>query len=361
MSDQYKIPSNTTIQAIQKDLIQWYSQVKRDLPWRRRSHPYDIWISEVMLQQTRVETVIDYYNRFMDWFPTVEDLAEADEDKLMKAWEGLGYYSRARNLQRAARIIVYELGGHFPTSVKGLLKLPGIGPYTSGAIASIAMGIPAAAVDGNVLRVYSRLFQIPDPINKAPVKKKYEHLGQALVSHEDPSSYNQGLMELGATVCTPKSPKCLICPVQAHCQSFHQGDPASLPVKEKKKKQKQVQLLTLWLTKDQDHLLVKRPASGLLAGLWSLPAVEEDPNMTHSEALAQYLQEELGLETASPTFVGKAKHVFTHVVWHHHVYRAEWKKGDLPAYPECRWVHPKGREDLAIPTAFLKAVDLING
>ncbi|MFQ7057035.1 MAG: A/G-specific adenine glycosylase [Turicibacter sanguinis] len=229
------------IEQFQKDLIDWYYIVKRDLPWRINRDPYRILVSEIMLQQTQVVTVIPYYERFMKLFPTTKELAEADEQTLLKAWEGLGYYSRARNLQESAKMI--EAMGGFPTTHEEILKLKGVGPYTAGAVSSIAFGIPAPAVDGNVFRVMSRVCCIFEDIAKPKTRKVFESVVTDVISHEDPSAFNQGLMELGATICTPKSPKCLECPVQKHCQAFKQGIDDLLPVKTKANAQVKTKLV----------------------------------------------------------------------------------------------------------------------
>ncbi len=228
-------------------LVAWYKVVKRDLPWRKTQDPYKIWISEVMLQQTLVETVKGYYTRFLETFPTVYDLAGADDELLMKHWEGLGYYSRARNLKRAAIMLVEEFNGEMPDDLKTIRKLPGIGPYTAGAILSIAYDKPVAAVDGNVIRVYSRLFKIEGEVDQKEVKTTIDEIANLMAHEEDPSSYNQSLMELGATVCIPKNPRCLTCPVQSYCQAFEAGVQNDLPKKNTKETKKKKWTYTLWL------------------------------------------------------------------------------------------------------------------
>lgn len=231
-----------TVDQFQRDLIDWYEREKRDLPWRKSQDPYRVWVSEIMLQQTRVDTVIPYYQRFMEKFPTIEALANADEDDVLKAWEGLGYYSRARNLQAAVREVHESYNGVVPDNPKELGKLKGIGPYTKGAILSIAYNIPEPAVDGNVMRVLSRILSIWDDIAKPKTRKVFEEAVYYLISKENPSSFNQALMELGAMVCTPTSPSCLLCPVREHCAAFSEGVQAELPVKTKAKANKKVQM-----------------------------------------------------------------------------------------------------------------------
>ena len=214
-------------------LLSWYRREKRDLPWRKTSNPYYIWVSEVMLQQTRVDTVIPYYERFITKYPTMDDLANAEENELLKMWEGLGYYSRARNLQSGVREVVESYGGKIPNNRKEISKLKGVGPYTAGAVLSIAYGIPEHAVDGNVMRVISRLLLVEDDIALPKSKKIFENIIMDLIDPNDPSSFNQGLMELGATICTPR-PKCLLCPVRDYCSAFHEGRQEELPLNQEK-------------------------------------------------------------------------------------------------------------------------------
>ncbi len=225
-----------------KALITWYLEEKRDLPWRRTSNPYHIWVSEVMLQQTRVDTVIPYYERFIEKFPTLADLAYAKEEDVLKLWEGLGYYSRARNLQTGVKEVVEGYGSKIPDNRKEISKLKGVGPYTAGAVLSIAFGVPEHAVDGNVMRVLSRLLLIEEDIAIPRTKKIFEDVVMMLIDKEDPSSFNQGLMELGATICTPR-PRCLLCPVREFCTAFHEGKQEDLPVKSKQVKMKTVPVI----------------------------------------------------------------------------------------------------------------------
>lgn len=230
------------IAGFQHDLIDWYEKEQRTLPWRENQDPYRVWVSEVMLQQTRVDTVIPYFNRFMEQFPTVKDLALADEEKVMKAWEGLGYYSRVRNLQANFVKEVYEsYDGIVPNTKEQFSKLKGVGPYTSGAVLSIAYNKPYPAVDGNVMRVISRILSIWDDIAKPKTRNIFEFAVDQLISREKPSEFNQGLMELGALICTPTSPACLICPVNMHCSAFEEGVQYELPVKSKRKSRLQNQ------------------------------------------------------------------------------------------------------------------------
>ena len=290
-------------------LLPWFEQNKRDLPWRENRDPYRVWLSEIMLQQTRVEAVRGYYARFLTALPTVQALADCDEQQLLKLWEGLGYYNRARNLQKAAKIIA-QTG--FPDSYEGWLALPGVGEYTAGAVASICFDRPVAAVDGNVLRVLSRYQADPSPITEPAVKKQVKAALEAVYPAEQPGAFTQAMMELGATVCVPNgAPKCEKCPLSGQCKAFLQEKTADFPVKAAKKERK-IQQRAVFLLRCGDKLaLEKRPARGLLAGLWQLPNVEGV--LTAEQAAAQAAQ--WGCEPHDVLSVRQKKHIFTHITW----------------------------------------------
>ena len=255
---------------LRKLLLEHYDAHRRDLPWRENGEPYCVWVSEIMLQQTRIDTAIPYYLRWMERFPTVADLAEADEQSVLKAWEGLGYYSRARNLRRSALIVRERLGGVLPQDSQGLKTLPGIGEYTAGAIASIAYGQVVPAVDGNVRRVLSRLFDLEDPTAASLRKRAGE-----LLDPDRPGDWNQALMELGATVCTPRSPRCTVCPLTGECRALAEGTQELRPASKRRPRVRTVSYAVLVaLNPDGELLLVRRPDDGLLGGLWEFPAVE---------------------------------------------------------------------------------------
>ena len=298
---------------IEAPLLSWYQSNARDLPWRHTRDPYKIWVSEIMLQQTRVEAVKPYYARFLSALPDVYALANTPEEQLLKLWEGLGYYSRVRNMQRTAQTIVECYNGQFPADLSKLQKLPGIGEYTAGAIASIAFGISAPAVDGNVMRVLARLIgdkrNIFDPI----LKKEYAKMLVPYVSRLDPSSYNQGLIELGATVCLPKgSARCEQCPLANHCQAYLQKMVDSIP-SPKPQKPRKIELRTVLILRSYKEVLVeKRPSKGLLAGLWQLPSMDGHCSETDVLAYAQAL--DLDVVRIDP--LPAAKHIFTHIEWH---------------------------------------------
>ncbi len=312
---------NFDIKTFQEDLIGWYIREKRDLPWRKDQDPYKVWVSEIMLQQTRVETVIPYFNNFIKKFPNVEALANADEEEVLKAWEGLGYYSRARNLHSAVKEVAAKYGGKLPDDPKQLGKLKGIGPYTKGAILSIAYNKPEPAVDGNVMRVLSRILLIEEDIAKPKTRRIFEEAAANLISKERPSDFNQALMELGAMVCTPTSPSCLLCPVQEHCLAFSEGLQEKLPVKTRSKSTKQVSIACAVLVQNNDLYIHKRPDTGLLANLWEFPNCEVHTNRIPKRIyLENFLREEYGVEAELSELKGTIQHVFSHLTWNINVY-----------------------------------------
>lgn len=272
---------------IRLQLLSWYRVQRRDLPWRRTRDPYAIWISETMLQQTRVTTVLPYYERFLQRFPTVTALAEAPEAELLACWAGLGYYTRARNLQRAARMIREQ--GKFPAEYAAIRVLPGVGDYTAAAVASIAFGLPHAVVDGNVLRVLSRLDADKTDIALPGARRHFAKLADRLLHRSDAGDSNQALMELGATICTPKNPQCLLCPVQAQCAARRSGRQRDFPVKSPGKKQVSERRAVLWIERNGAILARQRgPKERLMAGFWELPEPTHLPGATHGEVIATF-------------------------------------------------------------------------
>ncbi len=336
------------LEQITIPLLRWYHEEGRSLPWRGSREPYRIWVSEVMLQQTRVAAVLDYYARFMKLFPTVEALAAAPEEVLMKAWEGLGYYSRARNLQKAARQIVEA--GAFPTSFAGLRALSGIGDYTAAAIASIAYGLPYPAVDGNLLRVVARLTADGDDILSVAMKKKVTASLSAIIPLHQPGEFNQAMMDLGAMVCLPTgAPHCARCPLMEFCKAKALGRTAELPFRSPKKPRRLEMRAVFLLLYDGKVALRQRPKQGLLAGLWEFPNREQG-----SEPLG------CALGQVSPDPAGQAKHIFTHIEWHMQAYYVEAARESLPA----GWVWADAealRERYALPAAFHGFLPLLEG
>ena len=298
-----------------KPMLVWYNENARDLPWRRTKDPYLIWVSEIMLQQTRVEAVLGYYERFTSALPTVTDLALCPEDRLLKLWEGLGYYSRARNMQKAARIVCESYSGQMPANAADLMKLPGIGEYTAGAISSIAFGQAEPAVDGNVLRVIARLEAISENILNESVKKKIREELRGMHDANDGTFglLNQAFMDLGAGVCLAGSaPKCDICPISAYCRCFELGLQSELPVRVKKQKRRIEKRTVLLICRDETYAIRKRPDSGLLSGLYEFP--NEAGELSSDDALAK--ADSLGLMPLRIKKLSAAKHIFSHVEWH---------------------------------------------
>ncbi|MEO3946514.1 A/G-specific adenine glycosylase [Gorillibacterium sp. CAU 1737] len=359
-----------------ENLLAWYRRGNRSLPWRMNRDPYRIWISEIMLQQTRVETVIPYFNRFMDKFPTVEALANAPEEEVLKAWEGLGYYSRARNLQAAARELVQDYDGVMPNDPEAVRGLKGIGPYTAGAILSIAYERPEPAVDGNVMRVLSRFFLLEDDIAKPSARVKIEKLARSLIPEGGAGDFNQGLMELGATVCTPKSPHCLTCPVMERCGARLEGRVDELPVKSKAKPPRPEARVAALAFDDAGRVLIRRrPESGLLAGLWELPhallpagSKEGAPTASlpvpagapgypaaDAAALAAELAAADGLRLVPEAWLTDAEHTFSHLRWDMRVFRSRLAPGAGAALPPGYAWMAAGEEALyPFPNLFVK-------
>lgn len=369
------------------ELLLWYEENKRDLPWRRHRDPYYIWVSEIMLQQTRVDTVIPYFHRFIERFPTLGELATAPEEDVLKCWEGLGYYSRARNLQHAAQQVVERHGGTVPDDKSAVLALKGVGPYTAGAIMSIAYNRSEPAVDGNVMRVLSRYFCIAEDIMKTSTRTLMEELAGSLIPDGRASDFNQALMELGALVCTPKSPHCLTCPVMEHCQGRIEGVEGQLPIKTKAKPPRpeyRIAALVEGTGTQAGRLLVqRRPDTGLLAKMWEIPHIPASAKSGEGAGLPDavamdWLTQELAAED---TFVQPAglfmetEHTFSHIHWNVRVYRfvqadqlgltaAETSATYEISNPqtaaeskEYRWISEEDMATLAFPNVFLRILN----
>ena len=335
---------------IAQPLLHWFWTNHRVLPFRSDPTPYHVWVSEIMLQQTRVAAAVPYYERFVQELPDIPALAACEEERLLKLWEGLGYYSRVRNLQKAARIVCEQYGGQLPGDLAALKKLPGVGDYTAGAIASIGFGIPAPAVDGNVLRVFARLYNDEGDIMQPAVKAATTQKVMAQQPAEAPGDFNQALMELGALVCTPGQPDCTACPLQALCLGRQSGNPARLPQKAPKKARKKCEL-TLCLAQDAAGrwLLQKRGEQGVLAGLWQPPVLAEEAlDEKMALAAAQKLLPAAVLLKEKPL---KAKHIFTHLEWHMTAY--VMAAPCTPPPEGCVWASPAQLEqEYTLPGAF---------
>ena len=342
------------LKRIVNPLLEWYETHRRELPWRLDQDPYHVWVSEIMLQQTRVEAVKKYYVRFMEMLPDVQSLSEVPEDKLLKLWEGLGYYSRARNLKKAAQRIVHDCGGVFPDTFASLIRLPGVGEYTAGAVASICFHEKVTAVDGNVLRVVARVTGSRENVLLQEVKKKMEKQ-LVKVLPDDAGSFNEAMMELGETVCLPgDAAKCQECPLYDVCIAYRDGLTSELPVRIKRTKRRQERRTVLLLMSEDGRIAIeKRPDKGLLAGMYQLPNVEgfcAEPDICSTV-------EAWGMQVQEINFIKEAKHAFTHLDW--------LMKGYLVrvAHPEGTffWVTPEElQEKYALPTAMKPFAPLLS-
>ncbi len=333
------------LDLLREPLLDWYAAHRRILPWREQPSPYRTWVSEIMLQQTRVTAVIPYFERFMAELPDVYALSAVSEDRLFKLWEGLGYYSRARNLHRAAKMIVSEFGGELPPTVEALRKLPGIGDYTASAIASINFAAAEPAVDGNLLRVAARLVGCGDDITDSKVKKRFRDIMSISIDRGQPGQWNQAMMDLGATVCLPNgAPLCAECPGRSFCVAYREQLTAVLPVRAEKRKRRAEERTVFVLQRNGEIALHQRPDSGLLAKLMEFPNVLG--NLDEGAARLQLAQWGLDVRDLSPC--GTARHTFTHIEWQMKGYVAEVEG----SCADLRWIGRKDLDSLAIPTAF---------
>lgn len=346
---------------LHKALLKWFSAHARDLPWRRDRRPYSVWISEIMLQQTQVAAVIDYYNRFMKRFPTLESLAAAKLDSVLKLWEGLGYYSRCRNLHKAAKTIVTHYGGRLPDTVADLQKLPGIGRYTAGAIASIAFNRAAPILDGNVIRVLCRLFRINNNPKETATKKRLWQLADSLVHTKEPGRFNEAMMELGATVCTPANPQCPACPLRQYCGAFAHNEQNELPVKHKQPPLPHYTIVAGIVFKDTQILIDKRRPDGFLGGLWEFPGGKKQKNESFKSAVAREVKEETGIDIEVGTRLCIVRHAYSHFKITLHTYLCRYKSGTARplACDAVKWIAPKDLKKYALPAANQKIISCL--
>lgn len=325
-------------------LVQWYADHQRQLPWRKTRDPYHIWVAEIMLQQTQVETVIPYYERWLKRFPTLAKLAGAPLAEVLTNWEGLGYYARARNLHRAAQLVVQKWGGQVPQTLADLRTLPGIGAYTAGAIASIAFGLDAAALDGNLKRVLARLFDIREDVKGARGEKALRRLAESLVPPGRAGEYNQALMDLGATICTPRAPQCEACPVQSLCKAYRLGVQLERPVSRRRAPIPHRQAAAGIVRKNGRILLVQRPSEQLLGGLWAFPQAPRRARESYAVGLARAVRENLGLGIAVLSEIHRQTQTFSHFHLTLHVFECRWQNGKASG-ANCRWVRLSTLED----------------
>ncbi len=331
---------------IRSRLLRWFDAAKRDMPWRRTEDPYRILLAEFLLQRTRVASGTPFYERFLRRFPDLPSLAAASEQDVLRAWEGLGFYRRARSLHEAAKVIVERHGGRIPSDAETLRGLPGVGPYTAGAVASIAFGAREPAVDGNVLRVLARLYRVEADVSKGEGREEIWSLARALVPPSRPGAFNQALMELGATVCTPASPSCGTCPLEDLCAAHAAGVEDRLPKIGQGRKPRTVPVAFALVESRGRVLLTRRPDGGLLGGLWSLPGGELPPEADPVPALEVLVREQAGVRARVRTPVARVSHTFTHRRWTGSIYRCDPAPGE-PA-PSARWVTPEEVRELPI-------------
>lgn len=350
-------------QQIQERLLAWARIHRRDLPWRGERDPYRIWVSEVMLQQTQAETVIPYYHRFLSRFPTLRSLAETDLDEVLKVWEGLGYYARARNLHRAAQWIVENHGGQLPADRDALLALPGIGPYTVGAILSLAFGQDAAVLDGNVRRVLSRLFAVGGDPRSAAIRRRLWTLAEALLPPGQAGPFNEALMDLGATICTAREPHCVECPLSEVCQGYQGGDAEGYPSRMQRRPLPHHEIAAGVIWRDNQVLISKRHTDDLLGGLWELPGGERESGETLEECLLREVREELGIEIAVGDFLMTVRHSYTHFRVTLHVFHCQYVSGEPRALgcADWRWVRLEELDNFAFPAADRRILTALQG
>ncbi len=344
--------------AIRRPLLRWFDREARDLPWRRTRDPYAIWVSEIMLQQTRVQAAVPYYERFMRRFPTVQKLAAARIDSILKLWEGLGYDARARNLHKAAQEIVTRVGGQLPGTRSELLSLPGIGAYTAGAVSSIAFGQREPLVDGNVTRVLCRVFCVRRNPKEAAVQKKLWSLAEELLPAARPGDFNQALMELGSEICLPRDPVCDDCPLRRVCLARRHGEQARLPVRARKKPIPFHTVVVGVIERDDRVLIDKRPTDGLLGGLWEFPGGKKRSGESLEKALRREVLEEIGIRIRVGEPIATVDHAYSHFRIRLHAFRCTYVSGT----PQClgceaiKWVRPGNLRRYAFPAANKKII-----
>ena len=339
----------------------WYQANCRQLPWRRDPAVYRVWVSEVMLQQTQVKTVIPYYLRFMTTWPNLRDLAAANLETVLKAWEGLGYYARARNLHKATGIVVCDMGGIIPDDYKGFKSLPGVGDYIASAVLSIARSKPHAVVDGNVKRVLSRLLCVDTPVNHSAAHNAYKAIAEELLYEKDPGTYNQAVMELGALVCTPKGPDCNACPLAGECCALKKQAIDIFPKRVEKKKVPTVHIAVGIVKKNGKVLITRRKLDGLLGGLWEFPGGKVEPKEDAEQACVREIREETGIEIGNPAFLTRIFHAYTHFKIEMDVFYADYISGEvtLNGPIDHKWVSVDQLHQFPFPRANLKFMELI--
>jgi A/G-specific adenine glycosylase len=355
----HQLSTNGATADLTRNLLNWYHKNARPLPWRSTNNPYEIWVSEVMLQQTRVETVIPYYHRFLEQFPTITALASAPEQTVLKAWEGLGYYRRARLLHQGAQVVINRFGGKLPADPAALKTIPGIGAYMSGALASIAFNLPVPAVDGNVIRVATRILAWEEDSSTA---RSLKAITLWVKDHFPPEAgaFTQSLMELGAMVCLPRNPYCDQCPVRSNCQvALTDDDPLRFPVKKASREVPAQRRIILRITWSGRHLLLKRPETGLLAGLWEYPNLSAEKDDDPYQLARRWTEKQLG-KTLEFQFLSSMTQTFTHLRWDLEILEAEWPDSSIPVFlSESGWFLPEEKQKLP-RVAFVRLLEPVS-
>ncbi len=353
--------NDQTIRLFRRRLLSWFSKNQRRLPWRETEDPYRIWVSEAMLQQTQVKTVLPYYERFIKTFPDAKALSEASLDAVLKSWEGMGYYARARNLHRAAGILVDQWNGQVPDDYEAFRKLPGVGEYIASAVLSVAFNRPYAVLDGNVKRVLSRLFLIDAPVNRASSLSEFREHASRLLDTDRPGDFNQALMELGATICRPVQPECAGCPVASLCKAFDAGKERDFPVSVRRKSIPSYHIAVGVVHKDNRILITKRKPSGLLGGLWEFPGGKVKPGERPEESCKREIREELNLSVEVTKHVAHVKHAYTHFKVVMDVFDCTYKAGKVKLRgPDAyRWIVLEEIDAYAFPGANHKFLPIL--
>ena len=351
------------ITLFRKNLLAWFEAHRRQLPWRDTDDPYCIWVSEVMLQQTQVKKVLEYYQKFVNRFPNLNSLAEAPLQDLLKTWEGLGYYARARNLHKAAKVVAEDLEGEIPSNYAAFRKLPGVGEYIAAAVQSIAFNAPYAVVDGNVKRVLARLFLIEVPINQSAAAKIFQEKADLLLDHSEPGIFNQAMMELGATVCRPQSPTCIICPVNTVCRAFQTVRQEELPVRRKRKPLPEFHIVAGVVHKADRILITQRKPEGLLGGLWEFPGGKVQLKENAKQACSRMIREETNLLVESVEYLTRVKHAYTHFKIVMDVFHCHYQSGEvvLNEAADYRWITADQIDQFPFPRSNHKFIPLLRG
>ena len=340
-------------------LLAWFKDYQRDMPWRQTDDPYKIWVSEVMLQQTQVKKVISYYERFIERFPDVEHLADAPLQDVLKVWEGLGYYARARNLHKAAQVIVEELDGKIPIDYASFRKLPGVGDYSAAAVQSIAFNAPYAAVDGNIKRVVARLFLMDAPVNDTKSAKLFQEKADELLDRKMPGYFNQAMMELGATVCRPQSPTCLMCPVNSFCEAFHTAQQDEFPQRRETKPTPEHHLAVGVIYRNDEILITQRQLDGLLGGLWEFPGGQLADGETAEAACVRYIAEVVNLSVTNVRYLTRIRHAYTHFKVVVDVFQCDYQAGEvvLNGPRDAKWIAITALREYPLPRTVHKFLD----